>query len=419
MGPILLFDKSFLQSLTLDESVWLDAFFLTNVCPMFYVETLADIAKEGTKGRNAADEVRIIADKFPVLSSAPCAHHHDMVVSSLLGYDVPMTGQIPLSHGRLVQSGGELGLVSGESPVAAAFARWQEKQFLEVEHAFASAWRQGLTSLDLKPAIRALRTLGIEPTEAKRLPEARQRAGELLRLPIRDDSHLESLLSIVSIQSSQHPRVFRRWKDTGATLLHDFAPYAAFLLEVEVFFVIAASAGLEFTRRPSTHVDVAYLYYLPFCMVFASSDRFHRQIAPLFLRPDQEFVWGQDLKQALRWLNGHFSAYPDEEKAAGVMALARTLPENAPDILVQMWNRHLPSRKIGADHGPAKSTPRLDSFIEKARQMEAAPTASPDPETFHTGDVQRVLIKRKVPGKKGSWYLVPPQDKSEVPGQGA
>ena len=34
-GPILLLDKSALQSVTLDESVMLDQFFLTNIAPVF------------------------------------------------------------------------------------------------------------------------------------------------------------------------------------------------------------------------------------------------------------------------------------------------------------------------------------------------------------------------------------------------
>jgi hypothetical protein len=35
MGPIALFDKSFLQAISLDESVWFDHFFLAVVCPLF------------------------------------------------------------------------------------------------------------------------------------------------------------------------------------------------------------------------------------------------------------------------------------------------------------------------------------------------------------------------------------------------
>jgi hypothetical protein len=48
MGQIALFDKSFLEGLNLDEAVWFDHFFLANVCPMFYVETQSDLAKEGS-----------------------------------------------------------------------------------------------------------------------------------------------------------------------------------------------------------------------------------------------------------------------------------------------------------------------------------------------------------------------------------
>ncbi len=35
--------------------------------------------------------------------------------------------------------------------------------------------------------------------------------------------------------------------------------------------------------KESHQIDLAYLYYLPFCSVFTSKDRFHRQIVPLFL----------------------------------------------------------------------------------------------------------------------------------------
>ena len=68
MGPTTLFDKSFLQSLSVDESVWFDHFFLTNVCPIFYVETLADLGKTNKRNKSSADEVRIIAEKFPDLN---------------------------------------------------------------------------------------------------------------------------------------------------------------------------------------------------------------------------------------------------------------------------------------------------------------------------------------------------------------
>jgi len=46
VGPIALFDKSFLQSLNVDEAVLFDHFFLPVISPLFFVETLADLSRE-------------------------------------------------------------------------------------------------------------------------------------------------------------------------------------------------------------------------------------------------------------------------------------------------------------------------------------------------------------------------------------
>ena len=83
MGPIALFDKSFIQSLSIDESVWFDQFFIPVVCPIFYVETLADLAKAPKKNRSAESEVRIIASKFPEMSGSPCLNHNDLCAAKL------------------------------------------------------------------------------------------------------------------------------------------------------------------------------------------------------------------------------------------------------------------------------------------------------------------------------------------------
>jgi hypothetical protein len=65
MGPNVIFDKSFLQSLNVDESVWFNHFFLSNICPLFYIETLADLDKKNNINRPADRVVGEIASKFP------------------------------------------------------------------------------------------------------------------------------------------------------------------------------------------------------------------------------------------------------------------------------------------------------------------------------------------------------------------
>ena len=71
MGPIAVFDKSFIQSLNINESVWFDNFFSAVITPYFYVETLADLHKSARRGKTPEEEVTILAEKTPELSSTP------------------------------------------------------------------------------------------------------------------------------------------------------------------------------------------------------------------------------------------------------------------------------------------------------------------------------------------------------------
>jgi hypothetical protein len=64
MGPILIFDKSTLESLNPDEAMWLDVFFNSNITPLFFVETLADLEKAVHGGRTPEDVVGNLAYKM-------------------------------------------------------------------------------------------------------------------------------------------------------------------------------------------------------------------------------------------------------------------------------------------------------------------------------------------------------------------
>src|SRR6266446_7633039 len=101
-GPILLFDKSALQSLSTDESVWLDTFYFPCITPLFFIETLADLEKEIKKGRTAEEVVGNLAEKTP-LGGGINVHHHTLSVNELLA------NGFELRH---------VPVVSGGSPVA-------------------------------------------------------------------------------------------------------------------------------------------------------------------------------------------------------------------------------------------------------------------------------------------------------------
>ena len=111
-----LFDKSFLQSLSVDESVWFDRHFTPVVCPVFYAETLADLALTPNDPAFAEREVSKIADKFPQMSGSPCASHFTMIVGDLLGKAAPMNGRVPVPGGRHIKSGERRGSGDNCSP---------------------------------------------------------------------------------------------------------------------------------------------------------------------------------------------------------------------------------------------------------------------------------------------------------------
>jgi len=89
VGPIILFDKSVLQSLTIDESVWFDTFYLPSITPIFFVEVLADLEKEVQKGSTPEQVVGNLADKSPT-GGGVNVHHHRLSVAELFGSKVEM-----------------------------------------------------------------------------------------------------------------------------------------------------------------------------------------------------------------------------------------------------------------------------------------------------------------------------------------
>jgi len=407
MGPIALFDKSFLQSLSLDESVWFDHFFLTNICPLFYIETLADLDKTGLIGRTAAEEVQIIANKFPETSSGPCEQHVDLCIRNLMGFDIPMIGQIPLAHARLVMLDGKLNTYSEESPVAQAFSRWYQGDYLEIEQLFAGEWRQSITDLDLNRRGSLYKSLGIDTKICHTLQEAKELAICVLSSNIEPSRFMTYTLTVLGIPDSYHPKIFSRWVSLGSPSIQEHAPYVAFVVSVELFFEIALDNGLISSRRPSNWIDIAYLFYLPFCMVFISSDSLHRNTVPLFLRDNQEFVWGPDLKASLKEIDIFYSLYPDSEKDKGIHAFAPSPPKSVNTLVSDLWDRHLHTWRERKETSSDEERKIPTDTISKFEQIQQAQPFNPDPKKFKTQDIESAAIKRKVRKKKGSWYQIP------------
>jgi hypothetical protein len=401
MGPIALFDKSFLQSIGVDESVWFDHFFMPMVCPIFYVETLGNLAKE-TTGRSPEAIVRDIANKFPEWGGSPCAFHADLAISNLLGHHIGLDYQIPRSDGRSVKSG----TIFDVTPEEQAFGRWQKGEFHELERLAAAVWRKALSELDLVAVGKEMRALGFTQKTCKTLEDAKAIADALVSG--RDYPYARLALAGQFLHIPQHLQagIAQAWQSAGKRTLPEFAPYAAHVLSVEVFFQVALGAGLIGGERPSNRTDIAYLFYLPFSMVFVSSDNLHRRTAPLFMRPDQAFVWGIDLKPALKAINDHFRQLPEEDREKGISAFAHSPPDG--NLVADLWNRFM---RKGCRHEKVdEMSPEVRAeLLKRLKEFPKEPTLGQG--EVSTGE--HMTITRSVRHKRGSWWQLPKDFKEQ------
>ena len=71
LGPSLIFDKSSLESLNLDEAALMDNFYLLTITPLFFVECLADLEKCIRSKSTPEQLVGSLADRTPDAQSYP------------------------------------------------------------------------------------------------------------------------------------------------------------------------------------------------------------------------------------------------------------------------------------------------------------------------------------------------------------
>lgn len=413
MGPVVIFDKSALQALSMDESVWLDAFFSANIVPLFYVETLADLAKDLGADRSAEDLVGLLADKTPS-DAYPNVHHRELLLAEFAGNEIPMTGVTVIAHGEVrKQPDGKRGLHVGPSTEANALARWREQDFSEVERLAARTWRAELAGHDASVMAETLAAI---------LPD--EKISNLERLKsfldsfcaTQDPRVLTLALQVLGVPDASARAAIGRWESAGCPPFDEFAPYATHVFKVDLHFYLGAHRGFISSERPSNRVDMAYLYYLPFTNIFVSGDKLHGHTAPLFMSSDQTFLRADELKAALRELDDHYERLPDEVKERGVLAFASFPPADIDNAVTGAWDRYMrpdwreiarpsegelgkpPDREAGR-----QTVAEFESEFASARPVSEADAMAGDEEPDY------YVIQRMVPAKKGRWRMVPPE----------
>jgi hypothetical protein len=368
-GPVIIYDKSTIQALNPDEVFCLDCHYRINIVPVFFAEVLADIHKPANKGRTPEDIVGSIASKISGFSAMPNTHHLTLCISDLLGYAVETRGVPVISGGQVLKGADGKNVMFFDEPhEIVAMRRWQNGDFLGVERDFAKAWRDSLELQDLEGIAAALRPPGKSPLS--NLADVRAAADLIAAGRGKRYKTLKLALAMLSIPEQLHGQIIARWKACAEPPLSLFAPYADYVFRVDLFFYLGMASGQIAATRPSHRIDLAYLYYLPFCTVFSSFDKFHAAIVPHFLNDDRQvFIPGAELKADLAALARHYDALPPEERAKGSATYAAYPPRTGDFLTSRLFDRFDPGwREFAAN--PIELTPERSKLImESLRPM--------------------------------------------------
>lgn len=411
MGPILIFDKSTLESLNSDEALWLDTFFSSNITPLFFIETLADLEKEVKKRRTPEDVVGSLAYKTPDMSSRPNVHHTTLLAGELSG-----SGEVEMGDGRPIVSGGQVkelggktGIVFERSPEEEAFGRWQNKEFLDIERLYAKAWRRALSNVNFDQNYKLFQMF-FPLGKPKSLADVKKFVDFHIDGPDQEKILIFGL-SLLGVPPHSQKQTIIRWSNSGKPIIRQFAPYFTHVFSVDLFFYFAIAADLIGRRRSSHKIDFAYLYYLPFCMVFVSNDTLHSDLVPFFLRENQTFVHGSEIKADLARLDKHYETLPDEIKQQGVIRFAPYPPTDDSFLVTRLWDKHMsPTWRKDQDKDIIEDTDHetQKKIVEHIKQFVEKSTVLPD-SRISSDEADQMVIERKVLGRKGKWNRFPPE----------
>lgn len=381
----------------------LDNFFMSNITPLFFVECLADLEKAIRSTSTPEQLVGSLAARTPESQSYPNVHHSTILRGELAGkIDLKTVhGRVMLAGGKHVQLGDKKGVIFEHSPEAEAVSRWCKKEFLELERNIARQWRRALTGIDLNAMVQSVASALGPWRKPSSLQDARSMTDTIM-----DNMDPEWLIRF-GLKLLGAPEtveyVVNTWVQKRRPPLRDHLPYFVFMLKINIFFCLVLPTQLLSNVKPSHKVDLAYLYYLPFCSVFTSKDNFHADIVPLFLSSEQTFVKGTELKEDLKRLVAHYETLPKDVLKTGLIHFAAYPPDDTGFLITRLWDKHLPGWRAARDRPkPVRDPEEEKRVVEEINRQTDSPELQPSDER----DIDKMdyaTVRRMVYPKKGRW----------------
>jgi hypothetical protein len=367
MGPIIILDKSALQALSSDEIGILRKHYLPVIPPVLIYEVLGDLHKYKQKGKEEEFIVHA-ANKLSTHEVKINVNRKKLCLGDLLGYPVTME-RIPIVEGgtEITASNGERGVFFDEPEEMKMIRNWQQGQWTVLEEKLSQEWRTITKSFNLQDWRDRLIAINERLPSLVNLGEVGQFVHSLVSDPKAQDFYLEVLLDEVPVSPQNRVLIMTRWKSGGYSMLSEFAPYAFHCLWVHLFFLCGLASKL-ISPKPTNALDMEYLYYSPFCMVFTSGDNFLKEIAPYFLSPNQDFIEAKVLKDDLKQISEHWNGLTKEQKREYSYEYGGYPPQDTSSITHQLWLKNMLPWKPGS--GKLRLTEEQEKrLMEQMRPM--------------------------------------------------
>lgn len=299
MGPTLLVDKSAFQALTSREMHRAANYFQWNRVDILLVEILSNFFKE-TKTTSSRNEASILADKVSVIDSAQNVNYINLCLANLCGENVVMDGR-PIVAPTTISTldDGQTAAFLDDTAFCEMIYRWQRGEFNKQDEDFANLWKGIKDNSKADDCLQFLQANHVIFPKSTSINELEIEINNLLRNPKVRSVFLDMFLSYQGIDPTTKCNIRKRLKQCPYSL-PKVAPYAFYCLKVFALFLGAYKFDLLLEKKPDDQIDLEYLFYLPFCHVFSSNDRFHMTLAPPLMRKDQLFLSGEDLKKGIQ-----------------------------------------------------------------------------------------------------------------------
>ena len=315
MNITIIIDKSTFQMLSYNELLYVSNYYKHNITPVLTMEVLGDLKKEVKEGQPPAiDRVKDFARKlFPVYTIVN-THYKNLIVSDLLGNSPSLDGRPNVNIEKAVISEtGAKGQVISITKEEESIYTWREGDFSTADHKLSEIWRSTTTQEDLLQKFKSTLISSDGKPKFKDFNQLNEIVTKVIQSDDIQQSLLKSIIEINGIDADSATKIFSRWQIEGKPLLKDFAPYAYHCLKVDSLFIFGLTSDL-IPIRPTNRIDCEYLYYLPFCNVFTSNDKLHKNLVPLLLRADQKFIIGEHLKKDMTQIHTYFEENGIEER---------------------------------------------------------------------------------------------------------